>query len=216
MLDLFDAFDARATFFVLGWVADAMPEVVREIARRGHEIASGGYRHRTIRQMSPAEFREDLQRSREALERAAGPRVLGHRVPHFLRPCDLWALDVVAEEGYAYDSSVRPFGRHFASEPWRRVIHRHAAGGRILWEVPPSSWQLGGLALPLAGGNYFRQLPHTLVKPLVRRWHAPPRLAVRHVLPRLGARPGAAAAQHRLPAHPPAPLPQPRQDGGGC
>ncbi|MEA2562815.1 MAG: hypothetical protein QOH06_4319 [Acidobacteriota bacterium] len=168
-LDLCDAFGIRATFFVLGWVADAMPEVVREIAQRGHEVASGGYWHRTIRQMTPAEFREDLRRSREALERATGLRVLGHRVPHFLRPSDLWALDVVAEEGYVYDSSIRPLLRHF--EPWRHTVHRHAAGGRVLWEIPPSSWNLCGLALPLAGGNWFRQLPHTLVKPLVRSWH---------------------------------------------
>ncbi|HKI06481.1 MAG TPA: DUF3473 domain-containing protein, partial [Thermoanaerobaculia bacterium] len=91
--------------------------------------------------------------------------------PHFLRPADLWALDVVAEEGYAYDSSVRPMLHHFAGQPWRHAVHRHAASGRVLWEIPPSAWTLGGLALPLAGGNYFRQLPHTLVKPLVRRWH---------------------------------------------
>jgi polysaccharide deacetylase family protein (PEP-CTERM system associated) len=170
-LDLLEAFGARATFFVLGWVADAMPEVVREIARRGHEIASGGYWHRTIRQMCQTELREDLQRSREALERASGLRILGHRVPHFLRPADLWALDAIAEEGFAYDSSVRPVLRDFAAEPWRHAVHRHASDGRVLWEVPPSAWTFGGLALPLAGGNYFRQFPHTLVKPLVRQWH---------------------------------------------
>ncbi len=170
-LDLCDAFGVRATFFVLGCVADAMPEIVREIVRRGHEVASGGYWHRTIRQMTPAELREDLRRSREALERATGTRVHGHRVPHFLRPSDLWALDIVAEEGYAYDSSVRPFLRDFASEPWRHTVHRCSAGGRRIWEIPPSAWNLCGLALPLAGGNYFRQLPHTLIKPLVRHWH---------------------------------------------
>jgi len=170
-LDLFDDFGIHATFFILGCVADAMPEVVREIARRGHEVASGGYWHRTIRQMSPGEFRDDLQRSREALERAAGTRIFGHRVPHFLGPMDLWALDIVAEEGYAYDSSVRPSFRRFAREPWRHTVHRLDAGDRRIWEIPPSSWQLCGLAVPLAGGNYFRQIPHTLVKPLVRRWH---------------------------------------------
>ena len=169
-LDLFDDFSIQATFFVLGCVADAMPEVVREIARRGHEVAGGGYWHRTIRQMTPEEFRDDLQRSREALERATGTRILGHRVPHFLGPQDLWALDVVAEEGFAYDSSVRPLFRRFATEPWRHTVHRLKAGGRELWEVPPSAWQVCGLSLPLAGGNYYRQIPHSLVKPLVRRW----------------------------------------------
>lgn len=116
-------------------------------------------------------MRDDLQRSREALERAAGTRVAGHRVPHFLRPADLWALDVVAQEGYAYDSSVRPLFRDFAAEPWRHTVHRLSAGGRRIWEIPPSAWTLCGLAIPLAGGNYFRQIPHTLVKPLVRHWY---------------------------------------------
>jgi polysaccharide deacetylase family protein (PEP-CTERM system associated) len=169
-LDLLDAYGVKATFFVLGWVADTMPEVVRGIVGRGHEVASSGYCHKTIRQMGRSELRDDLQRSREALERASGQRVLGHRVPHFLRPADLWVLDVMAEEGYAYDSSVRPLFRRFAAEPWRRTIHRHVSGGRVLWEIPPSAPSLCGLSLPLSGGNYFRQLPHTLVKPLVRRW----------------------------------------------
>lgn len=169
-MDLLESFGVRATFFVLGWVAEAMPEVVREIVRRGHEVASGGYWHRTICQLSQTELRQDLRQSREALERAAGRRILGHRMPHFLGPDDLWALDVIAEEGYAYDSSVRPLFRRFAGEPWRHAVHRHVANGRVLWEIPPSAWTFGGLALPLAGGNYFRQLPHTLVKPLVRRW----------------------------------------------
>lgn len=169
-LDLLEAYGIKATFFVLGWVADAMPEVVSGIAGRGHEVASSGYCHKTIRQMGRTELRQDLRRSREALERASGRRVLGHRVPHFLRPSDLWALDVIAEEGYAYDSSVRPLLRSFAAEPWRRTIHRHVTNGRVLWEIPPSAPSLCGLSLPLAGGNYFRQLPHALVKPLVKRW----------------------------------------------
>src|SRR5436305_11058490 len=92
-LDLFDDFGIQATFFVLGCVADAMPEVVREIARRGHEVASGGYWHRTIQQMTPEEFRDDLKRSREALERATGACIFGHRVAHVLRPQYLWDLD---------------------------------------------------------------------------------------------------------------------------
>ncbi len=183
-LELFDDFGIRATFFVLGCVAEAMPEIVREIARRGHEVASGGYWHRTIRQMTPEEFRDDLKRSREALERATGTRILGHRVPHFLGPQDLWALDIVAEEGYAYDSSVRPLFRRFAKEPWRHTVHRLSAGGRDLWEIPPSALQLCGLALPLAGGNCYRQLPHTLIKPLVQRWqdrHGAPFVMYCHV-----------------------------------
>jgi polysaccharide deacetylase family protein (PEP-CTERM system associated) len=171
-LDLLDRFNVKATFFVLGWVADRYPEVVRLVARRGHEIASKGYYHRSIHQMTPAEFREDLARSRAALERASGTRVRGYRVAHeWLKPADLWALDVLAEEGYAYDSSIAPLFQRFAHEPWRRFQHRHEHLGRELWEFPISSCRLFGLHVPLGGGNYFRQFPHTFVKRAVRHWH---------------------------------------------
>ncbi len=112
-LDLLDEFRSRATFFVLGWVADTMPELIRVVAERGHEIASKGYYHRNIRQLTPAEFRDDLARAREALERAGGHRILGYRVADdWFQPADLWALDVLADEGYEYDSSVGPiYGR---------------------------------------------------------------------------------------------------------
>jgi polysaccharide deacetylase family protein (PEP-CTERM system associated) len=171
-LDLLDRFNVQATFFVLGWVADRFPELVRLVASRGHEIASKGYYHRGIRQMTPAEFREDLARSRAALEAASGRRVLGYRVAHqWFTPADLWALDVLAEEGYVYDSSIAPLFRQFAHEPWRRFQHRHEAGGRELWEFPISSCSLFGLHLPVGGGNYFRQFPHRLVSRAVRRWH---------------------------------------------
>jgi polysaccharide deacetylase family protein (PEP-CTERM system associated) len=171
-LDLFDRFKAKATFFVLGWVADRYPEVVRLVAQRGHEIASKGYYHRSIHQMTPAEFREDLARSRAALERASGTLVRGYRVAHdWLEPADLWALDVLAEEGYAYDSSIAPLFRTFAHEPWRRFRHRHEHQGRELWEFPISSFSFLGLHVPVGGGNYFRQFPHTFVKRAVRQWH---------------------------------------------
>ncbi len=170
-LDLLDQFGVKATFFVLGWVAERFPEVVREIAQRGHEVASEGYSHRTIKQMTPEEFRQDVVRARDAIERATGIRVMGHRVPHFLGPDDLWALDVLAGEGYSYDSSVRSLFRRFARQPWRRMPHRHVGESGGLWEIPPSSWSFLGVTIPLSGGNYFRQLPHTIVRRLVRRWH---------------------------------------------
>jgi polysaccharide deacetylase family protein (PEP-CTERM system associated) len=178
-LDLLDRFNVKATFFVLGWVADRYPEIVRQVAERGHEIASKGYYHRGIHQMTPAEFREDLARSRAALEAASGRRVLGYRVAHqWLAPSDLWALDVLAEEGYVYDSSIAPLFRQFAHEPWRRFQHRHEASrererpeGRGLWEFPISSCSLFGLHLPVGGGNYFRQFPHRFVSRAVRHWH---------------------------------------------
>lgn len=170
-LELLASFEIRATFFVLGWVAEKLPQLIREIAAAGHEVASQGYHHRAIGTMSPEQFREDLSRSREAIQRATGTRILGHRVPHFLGPADLWALDVLAEEGYAYDSSLRPLFRQFAGEPDRRVAHTHVHAGRSLWEFPIPSWQVLGHSIPIGGGNYYRQLPHTLLKPIVRQWH---------------------------------------------
>jgi polysaccharide deacetylase family protein (PEP-CTERM system associated) len=170
-LDLLDRFGVRATFFVLGWVADRCPEIVRLVAERGHEIASKGYYHRSIRQMTPAEFREDLARSREALERAGGRRVLGYRVAHeWFSPADLWALDVLAQEGYAYDSSILPASRSFAKEPWRRFLHKHPCGDRHLWEFPLSTTPLLGWNVPIAGGNYFRQFPQRFVRRAIAHW----------------------------------------------
>ncbi len=189
-LDLLDRFDIQATFFVNGWVGDRFPELVRLVADRGHEIADKGYYHRTIRQMTPSEFREDLAKSREALERACGQKVVGYRVSHgWFTPTDLWALDVLADEGYAYDASLAPAWRRFAGEPWRRFQHEHTVrkqglelshseiptpfsdGDRSIWEFPRSSYRLLGLDIPIAGGNYFRQFPQWLVKRAVAAWH---------------------------------------------
>ena len=164
-LDLLDAAGARATFFVLGWIADIAPELVRGIAARGHEIASRGYDHRSVNTLEPEAFREDLARSREAIERAAGVQVLGHRAARlWYSRRDLWALGVLAEEGYAYDSSLAPFLRRFAQEPWRRRAHKTGTEHGSIWELPVSTTQLLGHTLPIAGGNYVRQLPAAFIQ----------------------------------------------------
>lgn len=157
VLDLLDAHDTKATFFVLGWVAERMPELIAEVADRGHEIASRGYFHRNIRDLSGDEFREDLARTREVLEAAAGHRVIGHRVADgWFGEKDLWTLDVLAKDGYAYDSSVLPMFRSFAAEPHRRFVHQHDGFTGPIWEVPPSTWNCLGCRIPIAGGNWFR------------------------------------------------------------
>ena len=171
-LDLLDEFGVKATFFTLGWVADEMPEIVREIAARGHEVASKGYFHRTIQEMTPAEFREDLQRSREAIERATGTRVIGYRVARgHLGLADLWALDVLAEEGFAYDSSFYPRLRSVAAEPWRRFPFEHHHANDVIVELPLATWGWRGWLFPIAGGAYLRQLPHALMSRAIERWH---------------------------------------------
>jgi polysaccharide deacetylase family protein (PEP-CTERM system associated) len=170
-LELLDEAGARATFFVLGWIADIAPELVRSIAERGHEIASRGYDHRSIASLDPGSFRDDLSRSREAIERAAGVQVLGHRAARlWYDPANLWALDVLAAEGYAYDSSLAPFLRHFAREPWRRHAHPVETANGNIWELPVSSTTVFGQSLPIAGGNYARQLPARFIDRRVERW----------------------------------------------
>jgi polysaccharide deacetylase family protein (PEP-CTERM system associated) len=170
-LDLLDEYNVKATFFALGWVADAVPELIREVVSRGHEIASKGYFHRSIREFSREEFREDSARAREALERASGRSVDGYRVAQrWLRPEDLWALDVLAEEGYKFDSSMRPLFRQYAHEPWRRFVHQHHHGEQTILEVPISTAHVLGYDIPIAGANYFRQLPFSLMKRAIAHW----------------------------------------------
>ena len=169
-LDLLDLCGARATFFVLGWVADAAPELVREVAERGHEIAAKGYQHSDLR-ASPGLFEEDAIRAREALERATGRAVLGYRLAQArLRPRDLWILEILSRAGYRYDSSMRLLLREYAHEPWRQFAHRTKVGDGEFLEVPLSSVRLMGLGVPVAGGNYWRQFPPALIRQAVARW----------------------------------------------
>ena len=170
-LDLLDEYGVKATFFVLGSIADEMPELVREIADRGHEVASKGYFHHSIGHFGREEFRDDVARSREALENAAGAKIHGFRIGHrWFSTEDLWALDVLAEEGFAYDSSVRPLFRQFAREPWRIRPHRHRHNGLEIVEFPLTSWSVLGWSIPISGGNYFRQFPHSIVRRGVASW----------------------------------------------
>jgi polysaccharide deacetylase family protein (PEP-CTERM system associated) len=170
-LDLLDEFGVSATFFVLGSIADEMPEIVREVVNRGHEIASKGYVHRSIHRCGPSEFRDDLVRSREALERASGTKINGFRIGHeWFEPQDLWALDILVSEGFAYDSSVRPLYWKFAREPWRLTPHRHHFEDSEIWEFPVTAWTLGGWSFPISGGNYFRQFPHWMMRRAVDAW----------------------------------------------
>ena len=170
-LDLLDEYNTKATFFVLGWIAERMPGLIAEVADRGHEIASRGFYHRNIRDLTREEFRDDLAKSREVLEAAAGHRVIGHRVADgWFGEDDLWTLDVLAKDGYAYDSSVLPMFRSFSREPHRRFVPQHDAFTGPIWEVPPSTWNVLGCRVPIAGGNWFRQIPHTLLQKAVASW----------------------------------------------
>ncbi len=165
-----------ATFFVLGWIAERYPELVRSIAERGHEIASSGYEHRRLSTFSREQFQDDLARTREALERAVRHRIHGHRVSGWMHERQLWALDVLAEAGYTYDSSLRPLRRAKAQHEWRRVTHEHrvvASGGeKTIWEYPVSTVRVAGMLIPAAGGDFLRQFPERWVRRAIARWEA--------------------------------------------
>jgi polysaccharide deacetylase family protein (PEP-CTERM system associated) len=162
MIEIFADAGVRATFFVLGWVGERFPELVRRLADGGHEIASHGYAHRLIYDQTPAAFREDVRRAKGVLESAAGCRVDGYRAPSYsVTPRSLWALDVLIEEGYRYDSSIFPVHHDRYGIPvsprYPYVIER--PGGSLL-EVPGSTVRVGPLNLPVGGGGYFRILPY--------------------------------------------------------
>jgi polysaccharide deacetylase family protein (PEP-CTERM system associated) len=109
LLDLIEQANVRATFFVLGWQAERTPGLVPRLVARGHEIATHGYSHRFVYRLSPETFRRELRRSIDVLEQQSGQKVIGHRAPYFSITADsLWALDILAEEGIRYDSSIFP------------------------------------------------------------------------------------------------------------
>lgn len=185
LLDLFDAAGARGTFFVLGHLAERHPELVREIARRGHEVATHGWSHTMVYDLSPDAFRDELRRSIALLEDLAGRRVLGHRAPYFsVTARSLWAFDVLAELGLAYDSSVFPVVNYRYGIPsaprWPHPVK--TAAGEVI-EFPITVWRLAGRNLPVAGGAYFRIFPYLLTAAAFRSINRSGRSAVFYLHP---------------------------------
>src|SRR5437660_5781380 len=166
LLDLLARHRARGTFFILGWIAEHHPEVVTAIARAGHEVASHGWDHKRVTHQSPEHFRQCVRRSKALLEDLSGAPVLGFRAPSFsIVPGYEWALDILVEEGYRYDSSLFPVRRPGYGYPnGERAPHWLQRPSGRLAEVPPATWRPFGVNLPAAGGAYFRLLPYALVQ----------------------------------------------------
>jgi polysaccharide deacetylase family protein (PEP-CTERM system associated) len=172
VLALLDAHGVKATFFVLTWNAERHPDLVRRIADAGHEIASHGYRHRLIYEQTPAEFRDDIMRSKKILEDATGTAVLGYRAPSFsLTQASLWALDVLLECGFRYDSSIFPISDRLYGIPNARrfPFEIRADGDRALMEFPMSTARAVGRNWPLGGGAYLRLFPYLYMRWGIRR-----------------------------------------------
>jgi polysaccharide deacetylase family protein (PEP-CTERM system associated) len=162
LLDILEQDGVHATFFVLGWVAERFPDLVRRIHAAGHELASHSYDHGLVYDKTPDSFRDDLRRARAAIEQAAGVAVTGFRAPSYsVTTRSLWALDVLAAEGYTYDSSIYPI-RHdrYGIPDWDRHIHKLDLLGGTLWELPGSTVRRAGMNLPVGGGGYFRLMPY--------------------------------------------------------
>jgi len=164
LLALFESRKVRGTFFVLGWVAEHKPNVVRQIAAAGHEIACHSYHHQLIRNQNYEEFREDVRRAKSLLEDLTGVEVEGYRAPTYsITAQTLWALEILIEEGFRYDSSIFPIHHDRYGIPQaERFPHLiRCATGEII-EFPPSTVQIFGQNMPFAGGGYFRLMPYLL------------------------------------------------------
>ena len=182
LLDLLSAADVHATFFVLGWVAERLPELVRDIARAGHEIASHGWSHAPIWDLSEAAFFDEVVRSRRLLEELSGQPVIGYRAPTCsITKSTLWALRSLARAGYRYDSSIFPV-RHdrYGIPDAPSGVHRREEG---IWEIPLSVVELSGARLPVAGGGYLRLYPLWLTQWAFRRLERAGRPAVVYLHP---------------------------------
>jgi len=171
ILNILARHDVRGTFFVLGWVARHYPNLVREIHAAGHEIGSHSYWHRLVYELSPDEFRQDLRDSVAAIEDATGQRVTGYRAPSFsITAKSLWALDILAEEGFAYDSSIYAIHHDRYGIPGAHpYLYRCETKGGALWEFPAAVCQFGRWNLPVSGGGYFRFYPLAVTTWALRR-----------------------------------------------
>jgi polysaccharide deacetylase family protein (PEP-CTERM system associated) len=185
ILDALERTGVRATFFVLGWVAEHHPGVVRAIHAAGHEVGCHSYWHRLIYQQTPAEFRADLRRARAVLEDLIGNAVIAYRAPTFsITRRSLWALDMLVEEGFRLDSSIFPTHHDrygLAGTPTRP--HRIARPAGSLVEFPLAVWDGLGYPLPLGGGGYFRLYPYALTRLGLRAVNAAGRPFVAYLHP---------------------------------
>jgi polysaccharide deacetylase family protein (PEP-CTERM system associated) len=174
ILDVLDQRGIKATMFVLGWVAERNKTLVRRIVDGGHELASHGYGHELITVQNPQVFREDVSRAKKILEDIGGKPVLGYRAPTFSITKETeWALPILVEEGYRYDSSIVPIVHDYYGIPGANpTIHILKTVSGPIIEVPPSTCDFAGFKIPIAGGGYFRLFPYSLLKKLLRRVEA--------------------------------------------
>jgi polysaccharide deacetylase family protein (PEP-CTERM system associated) len=167
ILELLGEADVKATFFTLGWIAERYPQLVRRIADQGHEVASHGYAHHRATEQTEQQFAADIELAKAVLEDVAGQQVTGYRAPSFsVGPKNLWAFDAIAQAGYRYSSSVYPIRHdHYGAPDFPRFAHEVREG---LLELPVSTLRLLAMNLPAGGGGYFRLMPYSLTRSVLR------------------------------------------------
>jgi polysaccharide deacetylase family protein (PEP-CTERM system associated) len=171
ILQMLAAHETKATFFTLGWIAERYPQLVRAIVAEGHELASHGYGHQRVTDLSVTEFRADIERAKAVLENLAGTAVLGYRAPSFsIGASNLWAFEALARAGYHYSSSIYPIRHdHYGMPEAPRFAHRVEGG---VLEIPATTVRLRNRNWPAGGGGYFRLLPYAVSRWMVRQVNA--------------------------------------------
>ena len=172
LLDILDENKVRATFFVLGWVAERHPNLVMDIQKRGHEVASHGYSHKRIYMQTPDQFRDETRRSKALLEEIINQPVIGYRAASYsITRKSLWALDILSEEGFRYDSSIFPIHHDLYGIPGsQRFNHKiNRSGNSGLIELPLSTLRFCGYNFPIAGGGYLRFFPYAFTRWAIRQ-----------------------------------------------
>ncbi len=172
LLELFDGRGVRATFFVLGWVAERVPELIREISAQGHEVACHGYSHQLVYRQSCEVFRQETLRSKQLIEDITGCAVRGYRAASYsITPASRWALDVLADAGFIYDSSIFPVRHDRYGMPGtpEHPYRLDTGNGSTLVEFPLSTARVFGYRMPVAGGGYFRLYPYSVSRAGLRQ-----------------------------------------------
>ncbi len=169
LLEIFATHNTKATFFMLGWVAEACPQLVRKITDQGHELASHGYAHQRANTQSPDIFREDVYRAKSFLEDTAGVKVNGYRAPSFsIDPSNEWAFEVLAKLGFTFSSSTYPVQHDLYGAPnWPRFKYLRPEG---IVEIPIPTNIISGFNVPIGGGGFFRLYPYLLSKGLINKF----------------------------------------------
>ncbi|MCO1603198.1 XrtA system polysaccharide deacetylase [Desulfosporosinus nitroreducens] len=188
LLTLFDQYKAQATFFVLGYVAEKHPQLIRNIAAAGHEIASHGYAHQLIYKQTPSEFKKDVSQAKQRVEDIIGTSVKGYRAPSWsITPKSLWAWEILQDLGFVYDASVFPIETYLYGLPTApRFPYHPKYNGKILklLEVPSSTVRVLNKNIPFAGGFYFRALPYPVIAQCIKTVNKEGQPAIVYLHPR--------------------------------